>query len=90
MACLFGIVHMGRQISYRAVEAVMVHKAKVEAVKGEHPKTNTFRNGKDIADSLRNMEKIDMSKHMPKRKTSQKTTLITENFRIARISPGLY
>jgi hypothetical protein len=33
----------------------------------------SFRNGKDVADSLRKMEKIDMTKHMPTRKISQDT-----------------
>jgi hypothetical protein len=33
----------------------------------------SFRNGKDVADSLRKMEKIDMTKHMPTRKISQET-----------------
>jgi hypothetical protein len=33
----------------------------------------SFRNGKDVADSLRRMEKIGMAKHMLTRKISQKT-----------------
>jgi hypothetical protein len=33
----------------------------------------SYRNGKDVADSLRKMEKIDMSKNMPARKISQET-----------------
>jgi hypothetical protein len=32
-----------------------------------------FRNGKDVADSLRKMEKINMTKNMPTRKISQQT-----------------
>jgi hypothetical protein len=34
---------------------------------------NSFRNGKDVADSLRKMEKIDMTKNMPKQKISHAT-----------------
>jgi hypothetical protein len=33
----------------------------------------SFRNGKDVADSLRKMEKIDMTKNMPTRKISRAT-----------------
>jgi hypothetical protein len=33
----------------------------------------SFRNGKDVADSLRRMEKIDMTKNMPTRKISRET-----------------
>jgi hypothetical protein len=33
----------------------------------------TYKNGKDVADSLRKMEKIDMTKNMPTRKLSQET-----------------
>jgi hypothetical protein len=33
----------------------------------------SFRNGKDVADSLRKMDKINMTKHMPTRKISQDT-----------------
>jgi hypothetical protein len=33
----------------------------------------SFRNGKDVADSLRNMQKIDMTKNMPTRKISRAT-----------------
>jgi hypothetical protein len=33
----------------------------------------TYKNGKDVADSLREMEKIDMTKNMPTRKLSQET-----------------
>jgi hypothetical protein len=33
----------------------------------------SFRNGKDVADSLRKMEKINKTKHMPTRKISQET-----------------
>jgi hypothetical protein len=33
----------------------------------------TYKNGKDVADSLRKMEKIDMTKNMPPRKLSQET-----------------
>jgi hypothetical protein len=33
----------------------------------------SFRNGKDVADSLRKMEKIDMKKNMPTRKISKET-----------------
>jgi hypothetical protein len=33
----------------------------------------SFRNGKDVADSLRKMEKIDMTKNMPTRKVSRET-----------------
>jgi hypothetical protein len=33
----------------------------------------SYRNGKDVADSLRKMEKIDMSKNMLARKISQET-----------------
>jgi hypothetical protein len=33
----------------------------------------SFRNGKDVADSLRKMEKINMTKNMPARKTSKET-----------------
>jgi hypothetical protein len=33
----------------------------------------SVRNGKDVADSLRKMEKIDRTKHMPTRKISQET-----------------
>jgi hypothetical protein len=33
----------------------------------------TYKNGKDVADSLRKMEKIDMTKNMPIRKLSQDT-----------------
>jgi hypothetical protein len=33
----------------------------------------SFRNGKDVADSLRKMQKIDMTKNMPTRKISRAT-----------------
>jgi hypothetical protein len=33
----------------------------------------SFRNGKDVADSLRRMEKINMTNHLPTRKISQET-----------------
>jgi hypothetical protein len=33
----------------------------------------SFRNGKDVADSLRKMQKIDMTKNMPTRKLSRAT-----------------
>jgi hypothetical protein len=33
----------------------------------------SFRNGKDVADSLRKMQKIDMTKNMPRRKISRAT-----------------
>jgi hypothetical protein len=33
----------------------------------------SFRNGKDVADSLRRMQKIDMTKNMPTRKISRAT-----------------
>jgi hypothetical protein len=33
----------------------------------------SFRNGKDVADSLRKMEKISMTKNMPIRKISKET-----------------
>jgi hypothetical protein len=33
----------------------------------------SFRNGKDLTDSLRKMKKIDMTKNMPRRKILQKT-----------------
>jgi hypothetical protein len=33
----------------------------------------THKNGKDVADSLKKMEKIDMTKNMPIRKLSQET-----------------
>jgi hypothetical protein len=33
----------------------------------------SFRNGKDVADSLRKMQKIDMTKNMPVRKLSRAT-----------------
>jgi hypothetical protein len=33
----------------------------------------SFRNGKDVADSLRKMQKIDMTKNMPMRKISRAT-----------------
>jgi hypothetical protein len=33
----------------------------------------SFRNGKDVADSIGRMEKIDMKKHMLTRKISQET-----------------
>jgi hypothetical protein len=33
----------------------------------------SFRNGKDVADSLRKMQKIDMTKNMPTRKISRGT-----------------
>jgi hypothetical protein len=33
----------------------------------------SFRNGKDVADSLRKMQKIDMTKNMPTRKFSRVT-----------------
>jgi hypothetical protein len=33
----------------------------------------SFRNGKDVADSIRKMQKIDMTKNMPTRKLSRAT-----------------
>jgi hypothetical protein len=33
----------------------------------------SFRNGKDVADSFRKMEKINMTKNMPTRKISRET-----------------
>jgi hypothetical protein len=33
----------------------------------------THKNGKDVADSLRKMEKVDMTKNMPIRRLSQET-----------------
>jgi hypothetical protein len=84
-------------------EAVMVHEAKDEAVKGEDPKTTSqrptpqaaklrqtasyqtvedyiiqlvqksFRNGKDVADSIRKMDRINMTSKIPVRKLSRAT-----------------